>query len=103
MLSVQSLIREVPIARRARGGSARPAEDPKLREAIDALPDPARVALALRCYEGVSLPAIASILDLTEEGARSLLLEAARAVTERLRRRSETPADSRRARREAGA
>jgi DNA-directed RNA polymerase specialized sigma24 family protein len=85
MLSVQSLIREAGTTGRTRGRAARAAEDPRLHEAISGLPDPQRLALALRYYESMPVAAIAAVLDLDEGATRALLVAAAGAVTERLR------------------
>ena len=86
MLSVQSLIGVAGTAKRA-GSRAEPAaEDACLREAIEALPDSQRVALALRYYESASMSVIAAVLDLKEEETHRLLVSAAETVTEHLRR-----------------
>jgi DNA-directed RNA polymerase specialized sigma24 family protein len=97
MLSVQSLIREISPARRSGRAPGRPTEDARLREAIDALPDAARLALALRCFEQVPVSAIASVLGVEEERARRLIEEAAETVTRALNRQHEGTEHGRRA------
>lgn len=85
MLSVQGLIRASSPGRRSRQREARRAEEARLREAISALPERERLALALRVFESLSPSAIAGVLDLDEATTRRVLLEAAGRVTERLR------------------
>jgi len=62
----------------------------RVAEAIDALAEPARLALALRYYESIRVSRIAGILDLPEEDVRRILAEAVDFVLRRLHEEKET-------------
>jgi DNA-directed RNA polymerase specialized sigma24 family protein len=84
MLSVQNLIREISPTRKSGRGGARPERDVRLRQAMDALPDDARLALALRCFERLPVSTVADVLGLDEESTHRLIEEAAHTVSRRL-------------------
>jgi RNA polymerase sigma factor (sigma-70 family) len=100
MLSVETLFDEARLPSRVRSLAASLSEEEIRRliaQQIDRLPERQRLALALRFYESLGPSEIACVLDIGEERAKTLLLEATRALSEKLRNAA-SPDPRRRAR-----
>jgi DNA-directed RNA polymerase specialized sigma24 family protein len=94
MLSVDTLLQEARLPGRRRRTGAREVpgdEAARITREIGSLPERSRLALALRFYESLRPSEIGAILDLTEDAVRELLVEASRAVIERLRNSENAP------------
>jgi DNA-directed RNA polymerase specialized sigma24 family protein len=91
MLSVHTLMQEARVdskARLVKPSFGRKEERRLLAEAIDRLPEAARLVLGLRHYEAVRPRDIANILGLDEEAVRDMLSEAVATVLKDLRQAS---------------